>query len=95
MAILETMVTDKLKWELAKGVVRATEAAGLMDQPRFLEAIGMPADWLRRAIDDRGAVPMDEYVRVYDAAAQQAGWKSLDLIIRSAMEYQRFNEWPE
>lgn len=84
-----------LKWELAKAVVRATEAAGLMDQPRFLAAIGMPADWLMRAIDEPGTVPLDEYVRVYDQAAEQAGWKSAAAIIRTATELQRFNEWPE
>lgn len=86
---------DDLKWEMAKAIIRATEAAGLWDQPRFLEAIGMPGDWLKRAIEEPDTVPLEEYVRVYDQAAEQSGWKSTAEVIRTATEMQRFREWPQ
>lgn len=83
-----------IKAQLARGIVHATEAAGLGDQGAFLRAIGMRADWLARAIDDPASVPLEEYVRVFDEASAQAGWQSAAEIIREVIDRQRFGEWP-
>jgi len=83
-----------IKAEIARGIVHATEAAGLADQGAFLQAIGMPADWLGRAIDEPDSVPLDDFVRVFDEASAQAGWHSTAEIIRSVVDRQRFGEWP-
>jgi len=83
-----------LKWELCKAIIHATEAARLWDQPRFLAAIGMPEDWLVRAINTPDDVPLDEYVRVYDQAAEQAGWQPIAEILKVVTLRQRYREWP-
>lgn len=83
-----------IKLQLARGVIRATEAAGAMDQPKFLQSIDMPTDWLARAMNDPGNVPLDEYVRVFDGAAERAGWWGTGQIIREVVERQRFGHWP-
>lgn len=84
-----------LKTALVRGIIFGTEAAGLMDQPRFLRAIGMPEDWLAGAVKRSETVPLEEYIEVYNAAAEQAGWQSLAAIVKRSMDLQRFREWPE
>lgn len=84
-----------LKAAFVRGIIFATEAAGLMNQPKFLQSIGMRSSWLDSAVRDGVTVPLDEYVRVYNAAASAAGWKSAAQIFKSTMDYQRFKEWPE
>ena len=83
-----------IKWELCKGIIHATEAAGLWDQEAFLLAIDMRGDWIMHAVKTPDAVPLDEFVRVYDEAAAQAGWHSAAEIIREVVERQRFGHWP-
>lgn len=83
-----------LKWELSKAIVYATEAASAWDQPVFLRAIGMHEDWLNTAIEKPASVPLDEFVRVYDAAAKRARWQTLSEIVREVTQRQRFREWP-
>ncbi len=78
-----------VKHELVKAIVHATEAAGLWSQSRFLAAIGMPESWIRDAIDRPDEIPLDEYVRVYDQAAEQAGWLPLAAIVREITDRQR------
>lgn len=78
-----------VKHELVKAIVHATEAAGLWDQPRFLAAIGMPESWIRDAIDRPDKIPLEQYVRVYDQAAEQAGWSSMAEIVREITDRQR------
>ena len=85
---------NDIKWQLARGIVHATENAGLADQRAFLQAIGMPGDWLKRAIDDPDSVPLDDFIRVLDEASAQAGWDSAAEIISAVVDRQRFREWP-
>lgn len=82
-----------LKTALVRGIIFGTEAAGLMDQPRFLRAIGMNENWLRGAIHRGETVPLENYIAVYNSAAEQAGWQSLSAIVKRAVELQRFHEW--
>ena len=83
-----------VKAQLLRAIVLSTEAAGLMNQAKFLAAIGMPEDWIMRAADDADSIPLEEFIRVYNEAAAQAGWRSLAEIIRTATDLQRFREWP-
>lgn len=84
-----------LKAALVRGIIFATEAAGLWDQLKFLRSIGTRENWLDSAVRDGVTVPLEEYVHVYNAAAEAAGWKSASQIFRSVTDYQRFKEWPE
>lgn len=83
-----------IKAQLLRAIVLATEAARLWDQPRFMAAIGMPETWIVDAATDPDSHPLDEYVRVYDEAASQAGWRALAEIVRTATDLQRHGEWP-
>ena len=83
-----------VKKQLIRAVIHATEAAGLMNQSRFLAAIDMPETWIEAAILRPETVPLDQYVKVYDLAADQAGWHPLHAIIREVTDRQRFSEWP-
>lgn len=85
----------KLKLALVRGIVFATEAAGLVNQGKFLLSIGMHSSWLDTAVRDGATVPLDDYVRVYDAAAEAAGWRSAAQILKSAADFQRDREWSE
>lgn len=89
-----TEIRQNLKAQLLRAIVLGTEAAGLMDQPKFLTAIGMPDDWIMRAVDNADAISLDEFVQVYNEAAAQAGWRSLAEIVRTATDLQRYREWP-
>lgn len=89
-----TEIRKNVKAQLLRAIVLGTEAAGLMNQPALLSAIGMPGDWIMRAADDADSIPLDEFVRVYDEAAAQAGWRSLAEIVRTATDLQRHGEWP-
>lgn len=84
----------ELKWQITRAIVYATEAAGLFDQPAFLRALGMHEDWLSIAVEKPDSVPLNEYVRVYDAAAKRANWQPLHAIAREVTARQRFKEWP-
>lgn len=88
------MRKSDIKSELLRATIYATEAAGLMNQPAFLAAIGMPERWIGDAISTPEAVPLEEYVRVYDAAADQAGWRPLHEILNVVTLRQRYREWP-
>lgn len=88
------MRKSDIKSELVRSVIFATEAAGLMNQPAFLTAIGMPERWIVDAINTPEVVPLEEYVRVYDMAADQAGWQKLHEILHEVTARQRFREWP-
>ena len=82
------------KAQLLAAIVHATEAAGLMNQSAFLTAIGMPDDWIVRAANNPDDVSLNEFVQVYDAAADQAGWRSLADILKVVTLMQRYREWP-
>lgn len=88
------MRKSDIKSELVRATIYATEAAGLMNQPAFLTAIGMPERWIVDAIGKPENVPLEEYVRVYDAAADQAGWQPLHELLHEVTARQRFKEWP-
>ena len=83
-----------LKRQIARAIIYATEAAGAWDQPAFLRSIGMPEDWIVRAIEHVDTVPLSEFVDVYEAAAKAAGWQSLPAIVAEVTQRQRFREWP-
>lgn len=83
-----------LKWQLARAIIYATEAAAAFDQPALLRAIGMPEDWIARAVEAPASVPLEEFVRVYDAAAKRARWQTLSEVVREVTQRQRFKEWP-
>lgn len=84
-----SMREPDIKSELVRAIVFATEAAGLMNQPRFLSAIGMQETWIGDAIDRPETIPLEQYVRVYDMAAEQAGWLPLSAIVREITDRQR------
>lgn len=83
-----------IKSELVRSTIFATEAAGLMDQPAFLSAIGMRERWIVDAISKPDDVPLEQYVEVYDKAADQAGWQTLHEILHEVTARQRYREWP-
>jgi hypothetical protein len=84
----------ELKRQIARAVIYATEAAGAWNQPAFLRSIGMPEDWIVRSFEDADSVPLDEFMRVYAAAAAKAGWQSMAEIVKEVTARQRFKEWP-
>lgn len=84
----------ELKRQLSRSIVYATEAAGEWDQAAFLRGIGFPQDWMIYAFDTPAAVPLEEFVQVYDAAAAKAGWQSMAEIVKEVTARQRFREWP-
>lgn len=84
----------ELKRQLSRSIVYVTEAAGEWDQAVFLRSIDFPQDWMIYAFDTPARVPLDEFVRVYDAAAKRARWQPLHEIVRQVTSRQRFREWP-
>ena len=84
----------ELKRQLSRSIVYVTEAAGVWDQAAFLRSIDFPQDWMIYAYDTPPSVPLDEFVRVYDAAAKRAGWQPLHEIVKEVTQRQCFKEWP-
>lgn len=84
----------RLKISLVRAIYYAAEAAGLEhDEAKFLQSIGYRRSWMAEAAGHKD-VPLQEYIAVYDAVAELAGWRSMAKIVRAAAYLQRHDEWP-
>lgn len=84
----------RLKIALVRAIYYAAEAAGVEhDEAKLLKAIGYRRSWMAEAAGKKD-VPLEEYIAVYDAVAELAGWRSMAKIVRAAAYLQRHDEWP-